>query len=65
MPKFDPAKHGALVLVLEGLTMLLMRQGLPKDEAIEGAGLLFATAHNEATCYELECALAASADDAE
>jgi hypothetical protein len=56
--KFDPNQHPAMMLVLEAVASMMMLNGATKDEAIMGASRLFSAAHDEATIYLLECAMA-------
>jgi hypothetical protein len=61
-PKFDPNQHVAMVLVLEAIAAMMMLNGATKEEAILGASRLFGAAHDEATIYLLECAMARDAE---
>jgi uncharacterized protein (DUF1810 family) len=55
--QFDATQYPAMVKALEGLAMLMMIAGAPKDEAIAASVSLFKAAHDEANLWELEVAL--------
>jgi hypothetical protein len=60
--KVDPNSVPSLMLVLEGLAILMMQQGASSQEAVEGASIIFARAHQEATIMELESMMAAGGE---